>query len=136
MNPAHPLTARRIAAIKAALGDSALNAHEIAPLISLCFARTEDYLGFLVEAEEIHIKRWTTTKTGKQQRIPHYALGPGKNARKPRPFTGNERAAISRARRRKDKERHELHLASERTRKRLAALLSRPQTWFAALGAP
>ena len=135
INPAHPMTQRRIAAIKAALATEAINVHQLAERIALCMERTYDYLEQLVASEEVHIKRYAPPATGKQQPIAHYALGKGRNARRPDPLTYAQKAALRRARIYKDADRHDVFKARNRAQKSLAKVRKTPQSWLSALGA-
>lgn len=121
--------------IKQALSNGPLNAHQLAESIALCFARTEDYLEALVDAKIVHIKRYAPPATGKQQRIAHYAFGPGRNARRPAPLTSCQKAALRRARIYRDEDHHELHKARNRAQKRARRAAKTPQSWLSALGA-
>ncbi len=135
MTSQHPQAVRRVQAIKAALADGILNAHQISERIFLCLARTEDYLAELKAEGAIHIKRYSPPASGKQQPIAHYALGKGRNAPKPRPMSNNRKSALARARIYRDEDRHEAFKARGRAIKRARKAAKTPQTWLSALGA-
>lgn len=133
MNPSHPLTARRIAAILAALADGPLTVRAIAARIHLCLDRTSEYVLKLADDGAIHLKTWAPQPTGRQHPVAVYKLGPGKNAPKPARQTGTQRQAAHRARIHADPERLDVFLARGRASKRVKKAVKTPQNPFSAL---
>jgi hypothetical protein len=90
MNELDSRTARRIAAIEAAISISPLSALDIAEAISLCHQSALEYVRYLLGddpkiGDRIHIESWYEIEPGR--RVPLYRWGGGKNKRKPRPAT-------------------------------------------------
>ncbi|KQQ40444.1 hypothetical protein ASF61_06735 [Duganella sp. Leaf126] len=121
MKADHPLTARRIAAITAALQAGPLCAHDLAPKVFLCFEQARRYLQFMQAQGLAHIAKWPLRCTPRATRVAAYALGGGADAKKPARRTGQQRQARAKAKLRADAERYEFHLAKCRARKRKAA---------------
>jgi|GEM_PF-4958780 len=131
----HPLAARRIAMILAALEAGPLTVHALSVKVSLHYDRTREYVFDLAAQHLVHIKAWKPLPTGRQHPVAVYVLGAGKDAKKPKRMTGAQRQAAMRKRIFADQERRELYLARGRAMKRVKRAISKPQTWISALGA-
>lgn len=131
MNELNPLTARRIAAIKAAITGKALTYKEIAAATFTSEAYTLTLLTRLRrERHPIFVAEWrlfTNTYAAA------YRWGEGSDAARPEPMTGTEGQRAYRARIRKDPLRNELFLAKQRAKDRARTAASRPRNWAAML---
>ncbi|MES3022760.1 MAG: hypothetical protein V4857_14380 [Pseudomonadota bacterium] len=136
MNPNHPLTARRIARILAALEVKAQNAHDMAASVCMCVDRARNYLMFLERAGQVHVRRWELRPAGNHYPVAVYALGKRKSAEKPPARTAQQKQAACRARLKDDKEGYERMRQSENMRRYVARKAKTPASWASALGLP
>lgn len=83
-----------------------LTPNELAPLVHCVVPTLGIYLKYMTEQGMIHIGGWTREAVAGLREFPRpqYQLGPGKNKRKPRPFTNNEVARRLYARAKDDPE--------------------------------
>jgi hypothetical protein len=114
----HPLTARRIAAITAALQAGPLCAHDLAPKIFLCYGHAWRYLKFMHQQHLVYIAKWTLRRAGNESHVACYRLGSRKDASRPAAMTDAQKQAAYKVRLRADEDRHELARAKDRARKR------------------
>ena len=113
----HPMSARRVAAITAALASQALTARDLAPLVFLSIEQTRRYLVQMHLDGDVRIARWAVQTTGRETRLPAYRAGAGRDAPRPAVLTSAQRQINHMARVRRDEDRHELHKARNRARK-------------------
>jgi hypothetical protein len=113
----HPMSARRIAAITAALASQALTARDLAPLVYLSIEQTRRYLAWMHLDGSVRIARWAVQPTGRETRLPAYRAGAGRDASRPAILTAAQRQIKHMARVRRDEDRYELHKARNRARK-------------------
>lgn len=120
MNPAHPLTVRRLAAIQQALREQDLNLHEIADKVFMSWRWAREYVTYLHEEQKvIHIVNWICRKGGSHEYpVAVYRFGPGRDKKKPAAQTPREKAALLRKRRNADEDRRDVFLSRDRARKR------------------
>ena len=113
----HPMSARRVAAIAAALASQALTARDLAPLVFLSVEQTRRYLVQMHLGGTVRIARWVVQATGRETRLPAYRPGAGRDAPRPAVLTPAQRQVKHIARVRLDEDRYELHKARNRARK-------------------
>ncbi|MDZ5633961.1 hypothetical protein [Janthinobacterium sp. GMG1] len=113
----HPMSARRVAAITAALASQALSARDLAPLVFLSVEQTRRYLVQMHLDGAVRIARWAVQATGRETRLPAYRAGAGRDAPRPAVLTSAQRQIKHVARVRRDEDRYELHKARNRARK-------------------
>lgn len=118
MSPHHPLTIRRFTMIEQALSVGTMHIHDIAEAVHISKRRATDYASYLHTARRIHIARWVYRKAGNEYPVPVYAIGPGRDAAKPKPTTSQQKGALARKRRNADPDKRDLHLSRNRARKR------------------
>lgn len=121
MKADNTLAAYRISLIEAVLAEGYLCAHDLAPKVFLCYAQTWRYLKALHGLRRIHIAKWKMRREARVYPVACFALGEGKDAKKPKRLTGQQRQARSRAKMRADADRYDLHLAKGRAAKRKPA---------------
>lgn len=134
MNPAYPLTARRIALILDAISAKPMHVHDISDRIALCLNRTQDYLKMMLKDGLIHIPKWVYIESSRVYAVALYKHGPGRNAPKPAKKTASERNARWYKKRQNDDDRNEMYLARRNAARRADRAAKVPTTWLSALG--
>ena len=104
MNPTHPQSLRRIAAITAALTGCALTADELGEVVHMAGRQARRYLVHLHRQKLIHVAAWRTIASGNH--VARYIWGAGIDAKRPKVKTDAQRQLACSKRRKADPELH------------------------------
>lgn len=118
MNANHPSTIYKMARIRAFLTGEPKSATAVHTELFMGKRCAERYMTFMHGLGEIHIASWSRVVHDHPYPIAQYALGAGKDAKKPAPMKREVIRARSRKKLRSDPDQYNLYLQRDRNRKR------------------